>query len=82
MKTRLLPILVAVLGLCLLPACTSIQYRTKDGTEIKASSFLNRRSISKATYDPATGKFMLQGYNSEQTELAAAVAGAIANKTP
>lgn len=80
MKTKVL--CSALLLVVLLTGCTSITFRTATGTEIKATSFLNKRSISKASFDPATGKLTLQGYNNDQTELAAAVAGAIIAKAP
>lgn len=75
MKTRLI-ILVAVATL--LSGCTTIKYKHPNGAEVGVTSMLNKRSISKAKFNPQTGAFELEGYSSEQTEVAAAVANAVA----
>lgn len=75
MKTR---IIIAGLAAILFSGCTSLSYQSPDGTKVSAVSVLNKRSISKASFDPKTGKLVVEGYASEQTEQLAAVAAAVA----
>jgi predicted aminopeptidase len=74
MKTRIIIAALAVLALC---GCTTIKYKSGD-VEVSATSLLNKRSISKARFDPKTGELQLEGYSSEQAEQSAAIAAAIA----
>ncbi len=70
---------VAVLLTVLLSGCVSTKYRGQNGVSFKRVSFGNRQSIGKVEFDPSTGKVKIEGYSNEQTELAAAVAQAVAS---
>ncbi len=78
MKTKLL-LFVAVLVAALCSGCVSTEYHGKDGVSFKRVAFGNRQSIGKVEFDPSTGKVKIEGYSNEQTELAAAVAQAVAS---
>lgn len=78
MKRSPLCLLSAVAGL-VLAGCTSTTYTDPSGAKFSRTSFLTKQSASKVEYSDGTKKLTLDGYSNEQTETAAAVAGAVAS---
>ena len=63
-----------------LTACTSTAYKSPEGATFTRTSFFNKQSIGKVEFakTPTGEKLLIQGYSNDQSELAAAVAGAVA----
>ena len=76
MKTRI-TILAAVAALAL-AGCTSTTYTDPSGAKFSRMSVLTKQSIGKVELKAGDKSLNLEGYSNEQTETAAAVAGAVA----
>jgi hypothetical protein len=74
MKTKI----IIIAALVALTGCTSTTYQAPNGVKFSRTSLLNKQSIGKVTFNPSTGELSMEGYSNEQTETAAAVAGAVA----
>ncbi len=75
-------LILAAFGAALLLAstgCVSTEYAGPNGVHFKRTAFMNKQSIGKVEFDPVTGKLKMEGYSNEQTEVAAAVAQAVAS---
>ena len=75
--TSVLCLLFSVLCL-LFTACTSTTFRDPSGAKFTRTSFLNRQSVGKVEVRAGDKSLTMEGYSNEQTEVAAAVAGAVA----
>lgn len=80
MKTTIKLLFAAFLLLSwfFLSACTSTTYTAPNGVKFSRTAFMNKQSIGKVTFNPSTGELQMEGYSNEQTEVAAAVANAVA----
>lgn len=77
MKNKLV-ILAALVGLLLASTgCTVTKYSHPGGAKFERVAFGNKTGIGKVKFNPETGAFELEGYSSEQTELAAAITQAV-----
>lgn len=70
--------LTAIAALVLSTGCVVTEYTGGPTPHFKRTAFGNRQSIGKVEFDPVTGKLKMEGYSNEQTELAAAIAQAVA----
>ena len=75
MKTRLL--LLALCALAALTGCTSTSYTDPSGASFKRTSFFNRQNVGKVEVKSGDKVLVIEGYQSEQAETAAAVASSV-----
>lgn len=75
MKTKI--IILAALALACV-GCTSTSYTDPSGAKFSRVSFMNRQSIGKVEVKAGDKTLSIEGYSNEQTEIAAAVANAVA----
>lgn len=76
MKNKLIP--TALLLALALTGCTTTSFVDPNGAKFSRTSFLNRQSVGKVEAVVGDKRFVMTGYSSEQTEVAAAVAAAVA----
>lgn len=61
-----------------LAGCTTTSYTDPSGAQFSRTSFLNKQSIGKVDVKAGDKTLHIEGYSNEQTEVAVAVAGAVA----
>lgn len=59
--------------------CTATTYTDPSGAKFTRTSFLSKQSIGKVDLKAGDKSLKIEGYSNEQTEIAAAVATAVAN---
>lgn len=67
----------ALVAAVLLAGCTTTTYIDPSGARFSRTSFLNRQSAGRVEVRAGDKTLVIEGYTNEQTETAAAVAGAV-----
>jgi hypothetical protein len=76
LATRRLALAAAVLAGCC-AGCTTTTYRDPSGATFTRTSFLTKQAVGRVDVAAGDKKLTLEGYATEQTETAAAVAAAV-----
>lgn len=79
MKTLIKLLTLAALACVAFSGCTTTTYTDPNGAKFSRTSFLNRQNIGKVEMKAGDKTLSIEGYSNDQTEVAAAVAGAVAS---